>query len=64
MISTHNLFHGVSSAILAGILPYFFVEHSIRCHVSHPVTPPWTAFLMPGQYKCWIIIVSNRSSPG
>ena len=38
MISTHILFHGVSSDIFAGNLPYFFIDHFVRWHVSQNVT--------------------------
>ena len=38
MQSTHSLFHGIYSDILAGTLPYFYIKRFIRWHMSHSVT--------------------------
>ena len=47
--STYSLFHGVSSAILSGSLPFFFADRFVGCHTSHLVTSFWKADLMSGQ---------------
>ena len=64
VISTHSLFHGISSATLAGNSPYFFVELFVRWHTSYFVTSFWAVFLMPGHYKCWLIVASVLSNRG
>ena len=48
MKSTHSLFHRITSADLAGVLPYFFVDRFVRWHTSHSMTSFITASLMPG----------------
>ena len=58
MISTHSLYHVISSASLAGNWPYVFIGRFVRRHTSHSVTYFRMAFLMSGQYKCCEIIAS------
>ena len=46
LISKHSLFHGIYSASLAGILPYFLIDRFVRWHMSHSVTFLRTAPIM------------------
>ena len=61
MICADSLFHGISSASLAGNLPYFLFDHFVHWKVPQLVTYFRMAYLMPGQYKCWWIIASVLS---
>ena len=60
----HSLFYGISSANLVGNLPFFVVDCFVRWHMFHSMTSSWTIFLIPGHYKCWIIINSVLSNHG
>ena len=64
MILTHILFRGIYSSSLAGILPYFNIDHFLCWHMPHSVTSLWTAPLMSVQKKCWWIITSVISNAG
>ena len=64
IISTQSLFRGISSASLAGNLPYFIFYCHIRWQVSPLVISFRKASRMPGQYKYWQIIASGLSVPG
>ena len=57
MRSTHSLFHSISSASFAGILPYFLLAilYVGVCNIT------WLPY---GQYNCWRIIDSVLYSPG
>ena len=56
MRSTHSFLHGISSAILAGALPYFFTDRFVHWHMSHSVIYFSTSPLMSVQYIFWQII--------
>ena len=59
---TQALLYGISSSSLAGILLLF--DRFLCMQMSQLITSFWTAFLIPGQYKCWKRIASVIYIPG
>ena len=64
IISTQSLFRGISSASLAGNLPYFIFDNFVNWRVSQFLTYFQTESIMMCQYKIWKIIASFISITG
>ena len=64
IISTQSLFHSISSASLAGNLPYFIFDCFLHWQVSLLLTYLWMEYMIPGQHTCWKIIASILSILG